>query len=360
MFCRAYFVRGVDRLIYVGVDVGRSSCKVAYTAGDPQKAAYFEVLSLVATSFNGFSRHDGALVNSFADADISQIEVKETQGSWNKGFADFFMFGKQAQKQGGSVSAFSEGSQFHKFGVAMILYTVARVVDVLRDDKVSLAINFTYSNNDAVSFYSGALKGRHKVSLGKAKGVRLVGEDVVFTISDLYCFQQGYASVFNFIGTKEFGLIQSGRGVVVDIGRYTVDLSRVEDLTLVDGRSINYGTRHLISELQSMIAVFGLKLSAEEIERSFVEHDVSYSNAEGKVVKPWSSLANGDLLDRYYAEIKVALSSFVGEERFDYMILCGGGSYLVRSRLERDFRLKTLVLDYLRANVSGMLRMMTV
>jgi hypothetical protein len=347
-------------MVFVAVDVGRSAVKVSYTTGDPKRAVYFEVPSLVATSFSGFSRPDSALVNTFSDADVSQIEVKETQGGWCKDFASFFMFGKQAQKQGGSVSAFSEGSQFHKFGVAVTLFVVSKVVDAVKDDKVSLAVNFTYSNNDAVSFYSAVLKGKHKVALGKVKGSQVVGVDTSFTVVDMYCFQQGYASIFNFIGSPQFGVIQSGRGLVVDIGRYTVDFSMVDELTLVNGFSVDFGTSHLIDILLKDPALGGIRLRSQDIEASFINHDASFSTVSGKSVKPWGVLVSGGLLDGYYRELKIALNNFVGEERVDYLILCGGGAYLVKDRFVKDFKVQTMALDYLRANCSGMLKMMTV
>ena len=345
----------------IAVDVGRSSTKVSYFKEGDSKAESFEIPSLVATSFSSFSRPDSALVNSYSDAEVSQIEVKATQGGWNKDFADFFMFGKQAQKQGGAVSAFSEGSQFHKFGVAMILFVVAKVSDSTRDAKISLAINLTYSNNEAVSFYSSALKGKHTVALGKVKGGRIVGDEISFTISDLYCFQQGYASVFNFINTEHFDLVQHGRGVIVDIGRFTVDFSKVEELTLVDGTSVDYGTRYLITRLLEEISQSsGVKLTVDEVERSFIQRKLGFSNLSGKQVCPWELLQKSSLLDEYYKAIKIALNNFVGEERIDYVILCGGGSHLIDSRFSKDYRIQILPLDYVRSNVSGMLKMLSI
>jgi len=348
-------------VLFIAVDVGRSSTKVSFTNKD-SKVEFFEIPSLVATSFGSFSRPDSALVNSYSDSEVSQIEIKSTQGGWNKDFADFFMFGRQAQKQGGSVSALSEGSQFHKFGVAMILFIIAKVLDQLKgfNYKVQLAINLTYSNNESVSFYSSALKGKHSVALGKVKDGRIVGETISFDIEDLYCFQQGYASIFNFIGTKDFNLVQNGRGVIVDIGRYTIDFSKVEELTLVDGRSVDYGTRHLISELLGEVSSSGIKLSIDEVERSFTDHSVFYSNVGGNKINPWDVLQKSEFLERYYKEIKISLNNFVGEERIDYIVLCGGGAFLIKDRFVKDFRIQILTLDYLRANVSGMLKMLSI
>ena len=344
--------------ISIAVDVGRSSVKVSYTYKDFDKAVSFEIPSLVATSYSSFSRPESALVNSYSDAEVSQIEVKETQGEWNKNFANFFMFGQQARKQGGSVSALSEGSQFHKFGVAIILYVIAKIVQE-HGGNVSLAINLTYSNNEAVSFYSSALKGHHKIGLGVVKDGQITSKDVAFTVADLYCFQQGYASIFNYMDTKHFDLVQSGRGVIIDIGRYTIDFSKVEELTLVNGFSMDYGTRHLISELQSKFALGGIKLSVEEIEASFADHTKSFSNIHGKFIRPWEVLQKLDALDKYYQEIKIGLNNFVGEERIDYLILCGGGSNLIYDQFVKDFKVQILPVDYLRANCTGMLRLLT-
>lgn len=343
----------------VAIDVGRSSVKVSYTDSTFDKAASFEIPSLVATSYGSFSRPESALVNSYSDSEVSQIEVKETQGGWNKDFFSFFMFGKQARKQGATVSSFSEGSQFHKFGVAIILYVLAKVMQKT-GGSVSLAINLTYSNNDAVSFYSSALKGSHRIALGVVEDGQVAGKDVAFKVDDLYCFQQGYASIFNFIGSNEFPKIQSGRGVVIDVGRFTVDFSKIDEMTLTGGYSMDYGTRHLIAELQGKFAPAGIKLNPEEIEASFQDHSRSFSNVQGKYIKPWEVLQKLDSLDKYYQEIKIGLNNFIGEERVDYIILCGGGSYLIQDRFTQDFRIPILALDYLRANAYGMLKMLAV
>jgi hypothetical protein len=187
-----------------------------------------------------------------------------------------------------------------------------------------------------------------------------VTEDVPVVIHDLYCFQQGYASVFNFIGKKEFETVSRGRGLVVDIGRYTVDFSLVDELTLVRGKSDDLGTRHLVEKLWAMIISQGVKLEMDEVESAFTDHKRTFSNITGKTVHPWKLLSDSDLLRAYYADVRIALNNFIGEERIDYIILCGGGSHLIHEYFVRDFRIPLLSLDYVRANVLGMLTMMTV
>jgi hypothetical protein len=360
-------------VIFVSVDVGRSLVKVAYKgeAGDP---VFFEVPSLVATSYSSFSNPGNSMVNSYLDQEMYQIEVKDTQGGWNKDFSNFFMFGKQAQKQGGALVSFSEGSQFHKFGVAVILYAVARAVSsgVSRvrgldfgsggsiSSRVSLSINLTYSNKESVDFYGKALKGKHKVSLAVARKGKIVSEDIGFEVSDLYCFQQGYAAVFNFIGSKDFATVSKGRGLLVDVGRYTVDFSLVDELTLVRGNSVDFGTRHLVERVQAAVASQGVKLEMSEVESSFLDHGKCFSNVAGKRVSPWKVLSEEDFLSSYYGDIRLAFNSFVGEERIDYVVLCGGGSHLIHEHFIKDFKIPILALDYVRANVLGMLKMMTV
>jgi hypothetical protein len=222
-----------------------------------------------------------------------------------------------------------------------------------------VAIDLTYSNNEQVSFYSSALKGKHKVALGVVASGKIVSLELSFNIVDLYCFQQGYASVFNFIGKKEFEVISKGRGVVVDIGRFTVDLSTVSELTLVSGRSVPFGARVLVDALQADIAREGVRLEADEIEASLVDRDRTFANITGKSVHPWKMLTESGRLEGYYSDIKIAMNNFVGSERTDYLILCGGGSYLVGGFVAEDFKVPIFELDYVRANVKGMLAMMT-
>jgi hypothetical protein len=356
-------------LISVAVDVGRSSVKVAYTDGK-SGSVFFEIPSVVATAYSSFASPDSSIVNSYLEQDMLQVEVKETQGGWTEDFASFFMFGKQAQKQGGLQVFFSEGAQFHKFGVAVVLYSVARAVRqfgvVSRGlgvaepcHNVAVSIDLTYSNNETVSFYSSALKGKHKVSLGVPSKGKIANQDFSFNVVDLYCFQQGYASVFNFIGKKEFDVVSRGRGVVVDIGRFTVDLSRVEELTLVGGKSVPFGSRVIVEALQSDIAKDGLKLELDEIEGSFTDHAKAFTNISGKSVQPWKMLEDSGRLQNFYGDIKMAINNFVGEDRTDYLILCGGGAFLVHGFVKKDFKVPILELDYVRANVKGMLAMMT-
>jgi hypothetical protein len=357
-------------LISVAVDIGRSSVKIAYTNG---KAApvFLEIPSVVATAYGSFADPNSLIVNSYLEPEMFQVEVKETQGGWNKDFASFFMLGRQAQKQGGLQISFSEGAQFHKFGVAVVLYAVARAVDQFGEfprsldpaasqyQNVAVAIDLTYSNNEMVSFYSSALKGKHRVALGVVVKGKIVNRDFGFNIVDLYCFQQGYASVFNFIGKKEFDVISKGRGVVIDIGRFTVDLSTVKELTLVNGSSVPFGTRVLVEALQAEIARDGLQLGMDEIEEAFSDHDKVFANIAGKSVKPWKLLTDSGRLESYYSDIRMAINNFVGAERTDYLVLCGGGAYLVHDLLANDFKVPMLDLDYVRANVKGMLAMMT-
>jgi hypothetical protein len=309
------------------------------------------------------------MVNSYLEREVFQVEVKETQGEWNKDFSNFFLFGKQAQKQGGMQVSFSEGAQFHKFGVAVVLYAVAKAVSQFGEffhgldaqqpyHDVAVAIDLTYSNNDQVSFYSSALKGKHKVGLGVIAGGKISSREVSFNIADLYCFQQGYASVFNFIGKKEFEVISKGQGVVVDIGRFTVDLSTVRELTLVKGHSAPFGVRVLVDALQADIAKEGVQLGVDEVEDSFADRDRVFANISGRSVHPWKMLTESGRLDAYYSDIKVAINNFVGSERTDYLILCGGGSHLVGGFVAKDFRVPIFELDYVRANVKGMLAMM--
>jgi hypothetical protein len=55
----------------------------------------------------------------------------------------------------------------------------------------------------------------------------------------------------------------------------------------------------------------------------------------------------------------MAVNNFAGEDRTDYLILCGGGAFLIHDFVVKDFKVPLLELDYVRANVKGMLAMMT-
>jgi hypothetical protein len=340
--------------VNVAVDVGRSSVKVAWS-GITSKKGYFSLPSVIATSLSSFST---STVNMFSDEDIAQLEVVSTQGGWNKGFSKFFLFGEQATKQGQNIMSFSEGSTFHRFGVASVLYGVARCVfEALGygDKEIHLAINLTYLNNEASEFYASALKGEHTVILGWGNGGSVETQEITFTIEELLCFQQGYASLFNFIGSSEWET-SKGQGLIIDIGRRTVDLSKVENHTLVLGNSIEAGTEGLLDKLNREVVKAGFTVPLGHLERCFIDHGLTFRSLSGGSLQPWALLKEKFLVD-YAKGLLVYAMNFLGDAPLDYVLLCGGGAYIVEGYFKKAIGVPFLgIKDYVFGNCEGMLK----
>jgi hypothetical protein len=340
---------------FVSVDVGRSSIKSLATG---QKDCHI-IPSVVATDFGSFSGQDNSIMNMSLEKDIAQMEVVTTQGDWNKGLSKLFLFGEHALLSGSNNQMeFTEGAMFHKFSVASILYCCARYAYLSGKNEIHLAINLTFSNNQFASFYSASLKGAHQVMLsipGNGGGAKK--EKVSFSIKSLHCFQQGYASVFNFLGVQKYSsVIENGVGAVIDIGRYTVDLSYVDKLTLVRGESKNTGTNSLVHSLVAEAAKAGFNLSPFQIEQSFLDRTKFFRNLQGHIFKPSDIMVKNGLLKKYYAQINLNLNNFLGDGALDYIVLCGGGAYLIKSMFVGDFKVPVLPISYVDSNCRGMLR----
>lgn len=337
-------------MITVSVDVGRSSCKTAYFGKDKRRKSFFTYTDF-ATDYNLLAKSD-MMAAYRGDRDGLEIISSPYLSNGNP-LSKLYLFGDFANKIGEpSFFRADESSVFHNVSVALILYSVAKVVQITGDKTVSLAINLTYSNYSYSAYYKDCLKGLHKIQLLDDRKT-----PVSFTVDRLYCLFQGYSALFSFAKMPE---VSNGSGVCIDIGKKTTDLSFVTDLSVTDSKTIDLGIMQVFDAVKTVCVKNRVNLSDRDLEAI-----VRNIDKRGVIVMPDGSKidvksAFESVVQSMYSRLKVVLDGFFGSKPIDYILFVGGGSIIFNKFSEgmKGYKVKVLsVEDPVMANAYGMLDM---
>jgi len=343
--------------VLVSLDVGRSSVKGqfferSYVGGDT--GLVFP--SYVTYSMSGFASGGSGFVSTYARDEFYRLDLRDTASELMKLSANrMFIFGSQAPVLGGGASIpFGDGETYHKLSQAVALYVCGYAISLAGVGEVGdvmLAVDLTYSNQGHVGSYSGVLKREHVVDvqspLGRSEGVR-------FRVSKLFVFSQGYAALFNLIGTAEFKRLKSTRGLVIDVGRKTVDFTLVDKLVVARGYSVDLGLHSVLEQVLGECQARGLSLTLGDIEVALKEPKRSFSSLGGASIRPAELLES--FLGSYVGAVRSAADSFLGGEAIGWVALVGGGVYHVQKHFSKlGVPVLDLSCDPVMANCSGML-----
>ncbi len=315
--------------VVVAVDIGRSSVKAAWSI-NKEINGRIEFPFIVATSKKFLSES----TTSFStEKDTFEMVSKSSNST-----PETFLFGETAILHGNNVkSDFSETQVFHDYAVSAILFCVGKILvqnSFLPKNftpKVILSINLTYDNIQSSAFYSSKIKKSHSfeiVDFGKRIPVK-------FSIQELYCFQQGYASIFKFLGTENEKEIFKDIGLSIDIGRYTVDISIIRNGSLLNGASLAIGTHQLIEIIKRDAKSKGLSLSSSNIEETFVDQKKTFSSLVSKSYSPFKVFEKSS--PKYFKMVSEEILSFVGDTSLSWIIVVGGFAGFLQEALKKTF-----------------------
>lgn len=329
------------RPVYVAVDVGRSSLKFRCTY-HPRHGSPFTYSMQVPTAV--LEDTSGQFVLSDG---LSYVKLSApAQGS--------YLVGDPAvDTHSSDLIDFGESDSFHRYSLVFILWAVARSVLAVQEavretpSSVELALALTGSNLDRKGWYAVQLVRQHNVSLfPDGVPVRLS-----FRIKEVYAFLQGYASCLTSLKSK--GDLTSGRRLlVVDVGRYTVDLCLVSSCTLSSHTTLNLGTNELLPSVISKLRESGVTADKLAVERALVSGDALRSLTSDPVDVRGIALS---VAQPYFDRIGRHVVNFVAGAPLDGILLCGGGSRILESLFRESYHVPVTVPDSpVFANVEGM------
>ena len=336
-------------MIFVSIDVGRSSVKATAKCGNKTDTLSFP--SIFSDSWSTFSDKDNKFVTTSFRTNKHCFSLDEKYRD------EFFphqvyLFGETAEELGHSPNTFKESDSFHKFSVYATTYVVAYFCNKFRDYEVSAAVNLTFTNVHAQEFYSKALKKTFYLRLWDE------GTPLKFTIQELFCFQQGYAAIFNFLNTPQFSELMDTTTLIVDIGKHTSDLSLVKSFTLVDGTSINIGTSQAIQKIKQYCSSVA-ELTDFQIEVALQKPSTFYQSIKGEKILPSEVAVKYEVFEKVYKDIYSRIIDFVDRQSIHHLYLVGGGSNMFSKQFEKDFKLPKLPSEGIYSNAKGMLKFIT-
>lgn len=324
--------------LIIAVDVGRSTVKA--------KALYKGseyLLSFPSIYSESWSKH------SDPNSSFVSLRTQDTQ----EFFTDIatgipHLFGDTAIVSGERPITFSESNGFHKFSCHAVLFAVVyffnKIGQIVPFD---LALNLTYSNSFRRQEYADFLKRKHHLEA--------FGKKWEFNISSLFCFEQGHAALFQFLKTDTpvEKKIQTSKGIIIDIGRYTLDLSIIDKFTLVKGVSTDLGTETFLQELKREVDPI-INLSVAQLDHALVNPNTVYTNLYGSKVQVNKLSSYNKALSRQSDKIIQFIQDTISNESVDYIYYVGGGSILFKSFLDKVLKAYSFQSESIFANVDGM------
>jgi hypothetical protein len=321
----------------IGVDVGRSSVKVVQD-NNANTTHYISFPSIF----------------SMTQSQHSQVAMVKETGEIHEATVNgkYWLMGETARKRGDYIIEPTEGDSLKEVSVAVCLYVIGRACrqnNIGYGKKVHLGINLTYENFFMREEYRKALVGKHKVILHED------GEVVEFEITKCFVLYQGYTSMLSVAMDKDYRvkpLYAEGVGLVVDIGRKTVDVSFIDSLMVKDGKSFDFGTMKVFENVSAQLRDnYKVVKQLYEIEQYFIKNN-SIRTLEGKDIKVSSNVSAA--VKELYPQLEFILKGFFESRTPDYLLLTGGGAELFEGLMKEKYPMTERVYNSMYGNAEGL------
>lgn len=314
----------------IAVDVGRSSVKVAYDGVCSQ-----------------FPFHIANRKSATADM------MFDRKPMWAMVDGQERIFGDDALILGESVFDISEGPAFFNASIHATVFAIANAMRETgnRVSLVNLAINLTFDNYFRKEDYKTELKTNHTV-------VWKDGYEVSFVINSVFVMYQGFAGLFGIVANDEGKISKSymeSEGIVIDIGRQTIDLLHVNGMVVKSGLSKDFGTSVVFNKASNLLRErYGIMKSATDIE-DHLRNKKPFSDLQGNKVTVQDVL--GDSVEYYAPDIDAVFQGFLSKSTPDYLILLGGGALIYGPHFKAKYPVVMIPEDPQFSNAQGLLKL---
>lgn len=316
----------------VAVDVGRSSVKIATESGNLS----FPFLLARKKAATADYYIPGSGVQKWANVDGEE-----------------YLFGEEALRLGDTILQYSEGPEFTKAAVAATVFSIALAMLEFDDfkDKVDLAINLTFDNHYLKSEYAEALKKEHTVEFVKE------GETITFSIEHVFVLYQGFSGLLSFAmddGFKVRDEYLHSEGVIIDVGRQTIDFLYVDGFVVKAGSSKDFGTFKVYEKVVDLLKRKH-KISKEPYEiEDHLSNNKPITTTNGNKIQ-LAPLVK-EAVAYYFDDVATQFSIFLSKKTPDYLTLLGGGALVYGPFFKERYPLVEVPEDPQFANAVGMLR----
>jgi Actin like proteins N terminal domain/Archaeal actin homologue MreB-like, C-terminal len=316
----------------VAVDVGRSSVKFAYK----DKVRSFPFL---------LSRGKKVDANE-------TLYHRDLEWGWVDG--EEILFGETARLMGSSIIQHTEGKEYMIASCQSTLFAVAQACLDSRHNSIDvvLAINLTFKNMFMKEQYAKLLAGKHVIKM-------YTGDVVSFTILDkIQILPQGFSGFLAYAMDKNLQVkteFQSSEGVIVDIGRRTIDFVYIDNLIVKEGKSEDFGTFNIFKRAGEYLqAQHSIIKEPYEVERYYIDNKrIRLTNGKQVDIKPLIDRAVGE----HAQSFGDLFASFMGASHTpDFIFLIGGGAFLYGGYFKGKYDMVVIPSSPHTSNVEGLLK----
>lgn len=338
-------IKNVD-IKNVAVDAGRRALKSAIWTDSGIKTDYI----INKHGVPDFNHLKNTVVMSFNNDDI----ICSVDYGINK-----FVLGKTCDKllSAEHIEYVSNDKIYIEYSIRNILVAISRLVNDF--DKVRLSINLTYRNDKFKDHLQKSLKGNHKVIFYNTNSDII--KECNLEIVSVTVVKQGWAAVMAMAIDDKFNIIEKYAkkdGLVIDIGKKTLDTSLIRYLADVEGMSTEIGTENVFNYIKKeLYDKYGVNKETHEIEKLILarEGNSNITLQDGKVIDLKSDFFKSAII--FVAEkIRTAIMEYHGNRTPDWVLLTGGGAFYFKSILEKVFANLELANDPINANCIGMVK----
>jgi len=317
----------------IAVDVGRSSVKIMTKAGELS----FPFLVATKRSLTADYYAPGEKIQKWAEVNGEE-----------------FFFGEEATLLGETVIQHTEGDAFREMSVKATVFAVAYAMLSAKTfyPKANVALNLTFDNHYQKEMYSKALKGKHKVHFMRED------QTVEFSIERVFVLYQGYSGLLSVAMDTAFKVKQDymeGEGVVIDVGRQTIDFLFVDRMVVKKGISKDFGTFKVYDRVADLLKKkYDIVKEAYEIEE-YITRGKAINQLDTGVKVQVQPLVK-DAVAHYFGDVTTHFSSFLSKETPDYLLLLGGGALIYGPFFQAKYKLVEIPENPQFSNAAGMLR----
>lgn len=316
----------------VAVDVGRSRVKIA--VGNELLSFPFLLASKKAATADYY-------VPSGGIQKISEVD------------GEYTLFGEEALLLGDTVIQHTEGDAFRESSVKTTIFSIAYAMYSMGTSypKVNLAINLTFDNHFQKEEYAKLLKGKHVVTFPRDN------ERFEFEVEKVFVLYQGFSGLLSVATDANFKVAKEylQNGVIVDVGRQTVDFLYVERMVVKHGSSKDFGTFKVYEKMVDLLKrKHNLVKEAFEIEELLSTGKAITSIKDGSKVQVQPLVK--EAVAFYFPDVISHFETFLSKKTPDYLLLLGGGAMLYGPSFREKYKLVEVPDDPQFSNAKGILK----
>lgn len=239
---------------------------------------------------------------------------------------------------------------------SVLYYLVAIAFCVSSGDDVTLGLNLTFNTMRFKEHLRSLLMGKHEIGIYDFKRSEWIKK--TFTISKVGVVYQGWSALVAICLDKnkkfkpEFSSYLTQEGLIFDVGRRTVDVLQIRNMTPVDGATYDYGTYSVYSEVSSALRQkYSINKPVYDIEDRHIR-GVGIRLQDNRVVNVPT------LVDKHAevvtGRVVAALKEYLYQQTPDFVYMVGGGAYMFSKYFKGTFANLQTVEDAQYLNAMGM------